>query len=53
MTKTMKGFTAEDVPDQSGKTIFITGANTGLGFEAAKVLAQKNARVIIGCRSEE
>ncbi|MEH6567866.1 MAG: oxidoreductase [Halioglobus sp.] len=53
MNKTMKGFTAEDVPDQSGKTIFITGANTGLGFEAAKVLAEKNARVIIGCRSED
>jgi NAD(P)-dependent dehydrogenase (short-subunit alcohol dehydrogenase family) len=49
----MKGFTAKDVPDQSGKTVFITGANTGLGFEAAKVLAQQNARVLIGCRSEE
>jgi NAD(P)-dependent dehydrogenase (short-subunit alcohol dehydrogenase family) len=47
----MTGFTAADVPDQSGKTIFITGANTGLGFEAAKVLAGKNARVLIGCRS--
>lgn len=49
----MKGFTAEDVPDQSGKTFFITGANTGLGFEAAKALAGKNARVILGCRSPE
>lgn len=49
----MKGFTAKDVPDQTGKTIFITGANTGLGYEAAKVLAGKNARVIIGCRSTE
>lgn len=49
----MKGFTAKDVPDQTGKTVFITGANTGLGYEAAKVLAQKNARVLIGCRSEE
>lgn len=49
----MKGFTDNDVPDQEGKTIFITGANTGLGFEAAKVLARKNARVLIGCRSQE
>jgi NAD(P)-dependent dehydrogenase (short-subunit alcohol dehydrogenase family) len=49
----MKGFTAIDVPDQTGKTVFITGANTGLGLEAAKVLVQKNARVLIGCRSEE
>ena len=47
----MKGFTADDVPDQTGKTMFITGANTGLGYEAARVLAGKGARVIIGCRS--
>ena len=49
----MHGFTAKNVPDQAGKTVFITGANTGLGYEAAKVLAEKNARVIIGCRSVE
>ncbi len=49
----MKGFTAKNVPDQTGKTIFITGANTGLGYEAAKVLAAKNARVLIGCRSTQ
>jgi NAD(P)-dependent dehydrogenase (short-subunit alcohol dehydrogenase family) len=49
----MKGFTAKDVPDQTGKTVFITGANTGLGYEAAKVLAGKNARVILGCRSKD
>jgi len=36
----MKGFTAKHVPDQTGKTVFITGANTGLGYEAAKVLAK-------------
>ena len=49
----MRGFTAKQVPDQTGKTVFITGANTGLGYEAAKVLAGKNARVIIGCRSKD
>jgi len=49
----MKGFTDADVPDQTGKTIFITGANTGLGYEAAKVLAGKGARVLIGCRSKD
>ena len=49
----MKGFTAADVPDQTGKTVSITGANTGLGFEAASVLAGQNARVIIGCRSKD
>ncbi len=46
-------FTAADVPDQSGKTIFITGANTGIGFEAAKVFAGKGARVLLGCRNPE
>jgi NAD(P)-dependent dehydrogenase (short-subunit alcohol dehydrogenase family) len=45
-------FTASDVPDQSGKTIIVTGANTGIGFEAAKVLAAKGARVLLACRSE-
>lgn len=49
----MQGFTAKDVADQTGKTVFITGANTGLGYETAKVLAGKNARVIIGCRSKD
>lgn len=49
----MQAFTAADVPDQTGKTIFITGANTGLGYEAAKVLAGKGARVLIGCRSKD
>lgn len=43
-------FTADDVPDQSGKCFLVTGANTGIGFEAARVLAGKGARVLIGCR---
>ena len=47
----MTGFTAVDVPDQTGKTMVVTGANTGLGFETAKTLAGKGARVLLGCRS--
>lgn len=31
----------------------VTGANSGIGFETAKVLAAKGARVLLGCRSEE
>ncbi len=46
----MPGFTDKDVPSQSGKCIIVTGANTGLGFEAAKVLAAKGARVLLACR---
>ena len=49
----MSGFTNSNVPDQSGRTILVTGANTGLGFETAKVLAAQGARVLLGCRSVE
>ena len=47
------GFTEKDVPSQVGKTFVITGANTGLGYETARVLSENGARVIIACRSEE
>ncbi len=46
-------FTEASVPDQTGRTAFITGANSGIGFEAARVLAGQGARVLIGCRSAE
>ena len=41
------------VPSQVGKTVFVTGANTGLGYEATRVLAGRGARVLLGCRSEQ
>lgn len=45
-------YNEDNVPEQNGKTFFITGANTGIGFEAARVLAARKARVLLGCRSE-
>lgn len=48
----MKGFTANDVADQSGRTFLVTGANAGLGFETARVLAERGARVLLGCRDK-
>lgn len=40
----------QNVPDQMGKVAIITGANSGLGFEAAKVLAGKGAHVVMAVR---
>ncbi|WP_435551273.1 oxidoreductase [Natrinema sp. CGMCC1.2065] len=47
------GWTAEDIPDQSGRTIVITGANSGIGLEATRELARNGATVIMACRSTE
>ncbi|MDR3670488.1 MAG: oxidoreductase [Holophaga sp.] len=46
-------WTGQDIPDQSGRTVLITGANSGTGFETAKALARKGARVILACRRAE
>jgi len=46
-----KNWTIENIADQSGKTILITGGNSGIGMEAARVLSLKNAEVILTARS--
>jgi NAD(P)-dependent dehydrogenase (short-subunit alcohol dehydrogenase family) len=47
----MTKWTTADIPDQTGRTAVITGANTGLGYETAKALAAKGAHVVLAVRN--
>ena len=46
-----KLWTTTDIPDLSGKIVCITGANSGLGLEAARNLVSAGAHVILACRN--
>ena len=46
-------WTTSDIPDLTGKTIIVTGGNSGLGFESVKAFAQKGAKVVLASRSAE
>ena len=47
----MDPWTTSDIPDLTGKTSIITGANSGVGLETALELARKGAATVIACRS--
>jgi NAD(P)-dependent dehydrogenase (short-subunit alcohol dehydrogenase family) len=49
----MTNWTTTDIPDQTGRTAVITGANTGLGYETAAALAAKGADVVLAVRNLE
>ena len=47
----MTKWTTANIPDQTGRTVVITGASTGLGYETASALAAKNAHVVLAVRN--
>lgn len=46
-------WTAADIPDQTGRTVVITGANSGLGRASASMLAGAGAHVVMACRNPD
>ena len=51
-TSGISGWTPQELPDLAGKLFIITGGNSGIGFEAAKILARQNADVVIAVRDQ-
>jgi NAD(P)-dependent dehydrogenase (short-subunit alcohol dehydrogenase family) len=43
----------DQIPDLTGKVIIVTGANTGIGFQAAFEFARKGAETVLACRNEK
>ena len=49
----ISNWSAENIPDMTGKIAIVTGANSGIGYEMARALARKQATVILACRSKD
>jgi len=53
MGSSQSKWTDDNIPDLSGKTVLITGGNTGLGFASAEHFLRHNADVILACRNAQ
>ncbi len=49
----MSNWTRDSIPDLNGKVIIVTGANSGIGYESSRALAERGATVIMACRNLE
>ncbi|MFJ9035916.1 oxidoreductase [Streptomyces sp. NPDC102406] len=49
----MSGWNVSDIPDLSGRTAVVTGANSGIGYVTARELARAGAHTVLACRSAE
>jgi NAD(P)-dependent dehydrogenase (short-subunit alcohol dehydrogenase family) len=46
-------WTIEDMPSLDGKRVVVTGSNSGIGYDTARICAQKGAHVILACRDKQ
>src|SRR5689334_19365306 len=53
LMKIAQSWTVSDIAEQAGKRVVITGANSGIGYQAARVLARKGAQVVLACRDPQ
>ncbi|UCE41797.1 MAG: SDR family NAD(P)-dependent oxidoreductase [Candidatus Aminicenantes bacterium] len=48
-----KKWDSNDIPDQKDRVVIVTGSSSGIGYQAAKVLTEKNATMIIAVRNQQ
>ncbi|MCL6227339.1 SDR family NAD(P)-dependent oxidoreductase, partial [Pseudomonas aeruginosa PA103] len=49
----MHPWVRRNIPQLAGRLALVTGANSGLGWQAARTLAGKGATVVMACRNRE